>query len=208
MTNIFKRFFSTVEAEVNFALDKKESKNPAVMLTKYLHDAEKQVTATGKLLARQAQLKTKLEQELATASAMLEKREAQLKLAEQSDEQDLIAFAAQEVSIYQNRKATLEDSITLTASQYLDMERRYEEMKHKIKDMRVRQLQLMGKENVTRANHTMNNILQGKADSALQNFESAERYIDNLAVDITAGQQESMYEYRLAKLQQQAEKVL
>lgn len=208
MTNIFKRFFSTVEAEVNFALDKKESKNPAVMLTKYLHDAEKQVTATGKLLARQAQLKTKLEQELATASAMLEKREAQLKLAEQSDEQDLIAFAAQEVSIYQNRKATLEDSITLTASQYLDMERRYEEMKHKIKDMRVRQLQLMGKENVTRANHTMNNILQGKADSALQNFESAERYIDNLAVDITAGQQESMYEYRLAKLQQQSEKVL
>lgn len=208
MTNIFKRFFTTVEAEVNFALDKKESKNPAVMLTKYLHDAEKQVAATGKLLARQAQLKTKLEQELATATAMLEKREAQLQLAEQSDEQDLIAFAAQEVSIYQNRKATLEDSITLTASQYLDMERRYEEMKHKIKDMRVRQLQLMGKENVTRANHTMNTILQGKADSALQNFESAERYIDNLAVDITAGQQESMYEYRLAKLQQQAEKVL
>ena len=208
MTNIFKRFFTTVEAEVNFALDKKESKNPAVMLTKYLHDAEKQVAATGKLLARQAQLKTKLEQELATATAMLEKREAQLQLAEQSDEQDLIAFAAQEVSIYQNRKATLEDSITLTASQYLEMERRYEEMKHKIKDMRVRQLQLMGKENVTRANHTMNTILQGKADSALQNFESAERYIDNLAVDITAGQQQSMYEYRLAKLQQQAEKVL
>ena len=208
MTNIFKRFFTTVEAEVNFALDKKESKNPAVMLTKYLHDAEKQVTATGKLLARQAQLKSKLEQELTTATTMLTKREAQLKLAEQSDEQDLIAFAAQEVSIYQNRKATLEDSITLTASQYLDMERRYEEMKHKIKDMRVRQLQLMGKENVTRANHTMNNILQGKADSALQNFESAERYIDNLAVDITAGQQESMYEYRLAKLQQQSEKVL
>lgn len=208
MTNIFKRFFTTVEAEVNFALDKKESKNPAVMLTKYLHDAEKQVAATGKLLARQAQLKTKLEQELATATNMLEKREAQLKLAEQSNEQDLIAFAAQEVSIYQNRKATLEDSITLTASQYLDMERRYEEMKHKIKDMRVRQLQLMGKENVTRANHTMNTILQGKADSALQNFESAERYIDNLAVDITAQQQQSMYEYRLAKLQQQAEKVL
>lgn len=208
MTNIFKRFFTTVEAEVNFALDKKESKNPAVMLTKYLHDAEKQVTATGKLLARQAQLKSKLEQELAAATTMLTKREAQLKLAEQSDEQDLIAFAAQEVSIYQNRKATLEDSITLTTSQYLDMERRYEEMKHKIKDMRVRQLQLMGKENVTRANHTMNNILLGKADSALQNFESAERYIDNLAVDITAGQQESMYEYRLAKLQQQSEKVL
>lgn len=208
MTNIFKRFFTTVEAEVNFALDKKESKNPAVMLTKYLHDAEKQVAATGKLLARQAQLKTKLEQELATATNMLEKREAQLKLAEQSNEQDLIAFAAQEVSIYQNRKATLEDSITLTASQYLDMERRYEEMKHKIKDMRVRQLQLMGKENVTRANHTMNAILQGKADSAVQNFESAERYIDNLAVDITAQQQESMYEYRLAKLQQQPEKML
>jgi len=208
MTNIFKRFFTTVEAEVNFALDKKESKNPAVMLTKYLHDAEKQVAATGKLLARQAQLKTKLEQELTTATNMLEKREAQLQLAEQSNEQDLIAFAAQEVSIYQNRKATLEDSITLTASQYLDMERRYEEMKHKIKDMRVRQLQLMGKENVTRANHTMNAILQGKADSAVQNFESAERYIDNLAVDITAQQQESMYEYRLAKLQQQPEKML
>ncbi|WP_313903001.1 hypothetical protein [Planococcus salinarum] len=31
------------------------------------------------------------------------------------------------------------------------LEQRYEEMKHKVKDMKVRQLQLMGKENATRA---------------------------------------------------------
>lgn len=202
MTNLFQRFFQSVEAEVQYALDKKEQKNPAIMLNKYIKDAEKQVEETSKLLTRQAQLKTKLEQELAAATAMLTKRQQQLVLAEQSGETDLIAFASQEVAIYSNRQQTLQDSIELTASQYFDMERRYEEMKHKIKDMRVRQLQLMGKENVTRANHQMNYVLQEQADGAIQNFEQAERYIDQLTVDVDARQQQSMYEWRLAKLQQ------
>lgn len=208
MTNLFQRFFQSVEAEVQYALDKKEQKNPAVMLNKYIKDAEKQVEETSKLLTRQAQLKTKLEQELAAATAMLTKRQQQLVLAEQSGETDLIAFASQEVAIYSNRQQTLQDSIELTASQYFDMERRYEEMKHKIKDMRVRQLQLMGKENVTRANHQMNYVLQEQADGAIQNFEQAERYIDQLTVDVDARQQQSMYEWRLAKLQQSETTVL
>lgn len=208
MTNLFQRFFQSVEAEVQYALDKKEQKNPAIMLNKYIKDAEKQVEETNKLLTRQAQLKTKLEQELAAATAMLTKRQQQLVLAEQSGETDLIAFASQEVAIYSNRQQTLQDSIELTASQYFDMERRYEEMKHKIKDMRVRQLQLMGKENVTRANHQMNYVLQEQADGAIQNFEQAERYIDQLTVDVDARQQQSMYEWRLAKLQQSESTVL
>ncbi|GGG16988.1 hypothetical protein GCM10007425_09180 [Lysinibacillus alkalisoli] len=208
MTNLFQRFFQSVEAEVQYALDKKEQKNPAIMLNKYIKDAEKQVEETSKLLTRQAQLKTKLEQELAAATAMLTKRQQQLVLAEQSGETDLIAFASQEVAIYSNRQQTLQDSIELTASQYFDMERRYEEMKHKIKDMRVRQLQLMGKENVTRANHQMNYVLQEQADGAIQNFEQAERYIDQLTVDVDARQQQSMYEWRLAKLQQSESTVL
>lgn len=208
MTNLFQRFFQSVEAEVQYALDKKEQKNPAIMLNKYIKDAEKQVEETSKLLTRQAQLKTKLEQELAAATAMLTKRQQQLVLAEQSGETDLIAFASQEVTIYSNRQQTLQDSIELTASQYFDMERRYEEMKHKIKDMRVRQLQLMGKENVTRANHQMNYVLQEQADGAIQNFEQAERYIDQLTVDVDARQQQSMYEWRLAKLQQSESTVL
>lgn len=208
MTNLFQRFFQSVEAEVQYALDKKEQKNPAIMLNKYIKDAEKQVEETSKLLTRQAQLKTKLEQELAAATAMLTKRQQQLVLAEQSGETDLIAFASQEVAIYSNRQQTLQDSIELTASQYFDMERRYEEMKHKIKDMRVRQLQLMGKENVTRANHQMNYVLQEQADGAIQNFEQTERYIDQLTVDVDARQQQSMYEWRLAKLQQSESTVL
>ena len=32
-------------------------------------------------------------------------------------------------------------------------------MKHKVKDMKVRQLQLMGKENVTRAHHRMDQVI-------------------------------------------------
>ncbi|MGE7689449.1 PspA/IM30 family protein [Lysinibacillus sp. NPDC097214] len=196
--NLFKRFKYTIEADLHHAFDKKEQKNPIAMLNQYIREAEKQTEQTGKLLERQGQLKEKLEQEFKQNADLLAKREAQLKLATTSGEQDLIDFASDEVAAYTARNNTLQASIEASTREYFELERKFETMKHKIKDMKVRQLQLMGKENVTRAHHQMDSMI---AKNNKTNFEDLESYIDKLAYQIDKDHEVTSFETRLAQLE-------
>jgi len=199
--NLFQRFKYTIEADLHQVFDKKEQKNPIAMLNQYIREAEKQTEQTGTLLERQGQLKEKLEQELKQNTELLVKREAQLKLATTSDEQDLIDFATDEVAAYTARNNTLQASIEASTREYFELERKFETMKHKIKDMKVRQLQLMGKENVTRAHHQMDGML---AKNNKANFEDLEAYIDKLAYQIDKDHEVTTFEARLAQLEKNA----
>lgn len=199
--NLFQRFKYTIEADLHQVFDKKEQKNPIAMLNQYIREAEKQTEQTGTLLERQGQLKEKLEQELKQNTELLVKREAQLKLATTSGEQDLIDFATDEVAAYTARNNTLQASIEASTREYFELERKFETMKHKIKDMKVRQLQLMGKENVTRAHHQMDGML---AKNNKTNFEDLEAYIDKLAHQIDKDHEVTTFEARLAQLEKKA----
>lgn len=196
--NLFQRFRYTVEADLHQLFDKKEQKNPIVMLNQYIREAEKQTEQTGKLLERQGQLKEKLEQEYKENADLLAKRESQLALAKTSGEQDLIDFATDEVTAYSARNLTLQASIEASTREYFELERKFETMKHKIKDMKVRQLQLMGKENVTRAHHQMDGMI---AKNNKTNFEDLEAYIDKLAYQIDKDHELTTFEARLAELE-------
>lgn len=198
MVGLLKRFKYTLEADLHELFDKKESKNPIAMLNQYIREAEKQTEQTGKLLQRQAQLKEQLQQELKETTEMLEKRTAQLQLAQQANEEDLIFFATQEVETYKNRQFTLLDSIENSNKEFVALEQKFESMKHKIKDMKVRQLQLMGKENVTRAHHKMDEVLQSKDES---DFDDLSSYIENLADKIEKDYERTQLEARLLQLE-------
>ncbi|MGE7952257.1 PspA/IM30 family protein [Lysinibacillus xylanilyticus] len=199
--NLFQRFKYTIEADLHHVFDKKEQKNPIAMLNQYIREAEKQTEQTGKLLERQGQLKEKLEQEFKQNAELLAKREAQLQLATTSGEQDLIDFATDEVVAYTARNNTLQASIEASTREYFELERKFETMKHKIKDMKVRQLQLMGKENVTRAHHQMDGMI---AKNNKTNFEDLESYIDKLAYQIDKDHEVTSFETRLAQLEKNA----
>ncbi|MFJ7980158.1 PspA/IM30 family protein [Lysinibacillus xylanilyticus] len=199
--NLFQRFKYTVEADLHQLFDKKEQKNPIAMLNQYIREAEKQTEQTGKLLERQGQLKEKLEQEFKQNAELLAKREAQLKLATTSGEQDLIDFASDEVAAYTARNNTLQASTEASTREYFELERKFETMKHKIKDMKVRQLQLMGKENVTRAHHQMDGMI---AKNNNTNFEDLESYIDKLAYQIDKDHEVTSFETRLAQLEKKS----
>ncbi len=199
--NLFQRFKYTIEADLHQLFDKKEQKNPIAMLNQYIREAEKQTEQTGNLLERQGQLKETLEQEFKQNAKLLAKREAQLTLATTSGEQDLIDFASDEVAAYTARNNTLQASIEASTREYFELERKFETMKHKIKDMKVRQLQLMGKENVTRAHHQMDGMI---AKNNKTNFEDLESYIDKLAYQIDKDHEVTSFETRLAQLEKNA----
>lgn len=198
MVGLLKRFRYTLEADLHQLFDKKESKNPIAMLNQYIREAEKQTEQTGKLLGRQAQLKEQLQSELKETSEMLGKRTRQLELAQQANEVDLVAFASQEVESYQTRQSTLLNSIEQSNKEFVELEQKFETMKHKIKDMKVRQLQLMGKENVTRAHHKMDEVLKSKDESE---FDDLSSYIETLADKIEEDYERTQLESRLASLE-------
>ncbi|MCP1144200.1 PspA/IM30 family protein [Lysinibacillus endophyticus] len=195
---LLKRFKYTIEADLHEMFDKKERKNPIAMLNQYIREAEKQTEQTGKLLTRQAQLKEQLEKELKETTEMLEKRSNQLQLAQANGEEDLILFATQEVEAYKTRQVTLATSLEKADEEFISLERKFETMKHKIKDMKVRQLQLMGKENVTRAHHKMDNVLKSNDE---MDFNELSSYIDNLANNIEKDYERTQLEARLAQLE-------
>ncbi|MBQ0140851.1 MAG: PspA/IM30 family protein [Kurthia sp.] len=202
---LLQRLKYSIEADLNHFFDKKEEKNPIMMLNQYIREAEKQTEQTGKFLERQEQLKIKLQKELQQAKEMYATREKQVGLATASGEQDLVDFATQEMTTYAQRIEALEGSITQVDKELFELERKFEEMKHKIKDMKVRQLQLMGKENVIRANTQMNRILNPEstenANKRLDTFESMENYIERLGQKIDQEHETTSMEQRLANLE-------
>ncbi|AMO84878.1 PspA/IM30 family protein [Solibacillus isronensis B3W22] len=200
MKNLFTKFKYSIQADLHEMFDKKVDKNPIKMLNHYIREAEKQTEETGKLLARQAQLKKELELQLSQTIEMLEKREKQLQLALSTEEAELIAFAQEEVTAYTARKHALLASIDAANTEYFALERKFETMKHKIKDMKVRQLELMGKENVVRANHQMDKVLT--SDNA-GNFDELSTYIDELSQNIERKYEITTFEARLAQLEKE-----
>ena len=207
MNSLWNRFKYSVQADLHTAFDKKESKNPIAMLNQYIREAEKQTESVGKLLERQSKLKDELQKELNEAQAMTEKRRAQLELARTTDEEDLVAFAEDEVTTYETRAQNLMESIRNATYELTALERKFEEMKHKVKDMKVRQLQLMGKENVMRANHRMDQVISPEqADKKMSTVSEMNQYIENLGGKIDHDYEISSMERRLESLETNAVK--
>lgn len=200
MVSLLKKFQYTVESDLQELFGKKKENNPIKRLNQYIKEAEIQTEETGKLLKRQAQLKIQLEKELEETMKMVEKRTTQLQLAEDSGEHDLITFASQEVEAYKTRQMLLEESVKNATNEWIRLEQNFEKMKHQLKDMKIRQLQLMGKENVTRAEHKMNTVMENNNET---NFNNLSQYIENLATKTDEKYEITQIEERLAQLEHQ-----
>ncbi|ALS77678.1 hypothetical protein AUO94_03030 [Planococcus kocurii] len=202
MITLWERFKFAVATDLDAVVVKKEEKNPLVLLNRYVTEAENQTTTTGKWVERQAQLNGKLEKELAEASAMLTKRHEQLELAQTSGESDLADFAKMEVQSYATRVSVLQSNLSENIAELTGLEYRYEEMKHKVKDMKVKQLQLMGKENATRAHHQMDKVLSPElVAERIGSFDDMALYITTLGAKVEERHERSTMERRLDSLE-------
>lgn len=202
MITLWERFKFAVATDLDAIVVKKEEKNPLALLNRYITEAENQTTTTEKWVERQAQLNGKLENELTEASAMLNKRQDQLELAQTSGEADLADFAKMEVQSYATRVAVLQNNLNENIAELTGLEHRYEEMKHKVKDMKVKQLQLMGKENATRAHHQMDKVLSPElVAERIGSFDDMASYITRLGVKVEERHERSTMERRLESLE-------
>ncbi|WP_153723373.1 PspA/IM30 family protein [Sporosarcina cascadiensis] len=206
MNAFWHRLKYTVQEDLNSLMDKKKTgnENPIEQLNQYFLDAQQQTAEIGKLLERQGRLKQELEQERQDADLMAMKRRRQLELAEATGEEELISFAKAETEAYEGRVARLSASIQEATNELLSLERKFEEMKHRVKDMRVRQLQLMGKENVTRAQEKMDRF--AAPETLFSTLDDLHSYIENLGGSKRSASSASSMEQRLDSLEKSSAK--
>lgn len=205
MANLLTRIKNTVMADLHEALDKKENQNPIALLNQYLRECEVETEKVRKLLERQSQLKDQFTREHNQALEMAEKRKYQSEIAMRAGETELQSFAGQEQAQYEERAARLQEALMNAAQQQLELERKYEDMKHKLKDMHIRRLELMGRENVTRAHYRMDQVLDNNSysDKAYSRFADMETYLDNLEEKMKTSHYRNTIDGRIAQLEKE-----
>jgi lia operon protein LiaH len=205
MTNLFVRIKNSVLADLHEVLDQKEQKNPIALLNQYLRECEQETEKVRKLVERQYRLKEEFTREYNQALELAEKRQKQAEIASNAGETELYQFALAEQQQYNERVLRLKELMEQSDKQLVDLEQKYEEMKHKLKDMNIRRLELMGRENVTRAQNKMNHVLdnQSYSSKSYSKFQEIESYLDRLEQQVNSSFYRNTIDARIAVLEKQ-----
>ncbi|WHY02130.1 PspA/IM30 family protein [Neobacillus sp. DY30] len=205
MTNLFTRIKNTITADLNEALDKKEKQNPISLLNQYLRECEQETEKVAKFLERQTTLKDEFTKELYTAEQLAEKRKYQAEVASKAGETELYQFAFEEQQLYSNRAERVRAALEQVKGQLVELERKHGDMKNKLKDMHLRRLELMGRENVTRANHRINQVLESNTYStkSISRFEEIENYINTLENQVHRSYNQTTIDTRIEQLEKE-----
>ena len=205
MANLFSRIKNTVLADLHDALDHKEQKNPIALLNQYLRECEQETEKVRKLLERQYRLKDEFTREYRQAVDLSAKRKHQAEIASQAGETELYQFATNEQEQYEARATRLKEIMEQASGQLVELEQKYEDMKHKLKDMNIRRLELMGRENITRAQHKMNQVLDNQSYSSESHskFQEIDSYLDRLEHQVNSSYYRNTIDSRIAQLEKQ-----
>lgn len=176
----------TIVADFNELLDQKEEKNPMTHLNQYIRNCEEEVKNLKKLIEKQYAIKQEYNHELQQATTMMTKRKRQVTLAEEMNEAVLLEEAAEELQRYQTRVEQLTEMNNQNFDQLELIETKYIEMKHKLKDLYVKRLELKGRENVARVHKGMNKVLHTELmEKSESKFQEVEAYIERLEQQVT-----------------------
>lgn len=205
MANIFTRIKESVSADLHEVIDQKEQKNPLSVLNHYLRQCEGETEKVRKLVERQYILKEEFNREYNEAQAMAEKRKHQAEVASNAGESELYEFALKEQTHYEERVERLKESRQQTNRQLEELEQKYEEMKHKLKDMQIKRMELMGRENIARAHHRMNKVVENNSFStkSYSKFDEMESYLDRLEHQVNTAYHRNTIDSRIAQLEKQ-----
>jgi len=156
-------------------------------------------------LERQYRLKDEFTREYRQAVDLSAKRKHQAEIASQAGETELYQFAANEQEQYEARATRLKEIMEQASGQLVELEQKYEEMKHKLKDMNIRRLELMGRENITRAQHKMNQVLdnQSYSSESFSKFQEIDSYLDRLEHQVNSSYYRNTIDSRIAQLEKQ-----
>ncbi|EDL65231.1 PspA/IM30 family protein [Bacillus sp. SG-1] len=204
MANLFNRLKDSITSDFHEMLDQKEMKNPIGMLNRYLRQCEAEVEKVRKLIERQYLLKQEFTKKYAETQMLADKRKHQADIASKAGETELYEFAISEHEHFAERAVRIQNSLNEAGSGLADLEKKYEEMNHKLKDMYIKRMELMGRENIARANHRMSKVLEaseGYSDKSFSRFEEMEAYLERLEHGMNTSYYRNSLDGRIAQLE-------
>jgi lia operon protein LiaH len=203
--NLFTRIKNTISADLHEILDQKEQKNPIALLNQYLRECEAETEKVRKLVERQYRLKAEFSREYQYAQAMAQKRSRQADVALQAGEETLYEFALKEKQQFEEREVRLKDSLNQVAKSLEELEQKYEEMKHKLKNMHIKRMELMGRENIARANQKINAVLDSGSysEKVFSRFDEIEQYMDRLEHQVNSAYYRSTIDAKIAQIEKE-----
>jgi len=203
LENVFTRIKNSISADMHQFLDRKEEKNPIAALNNYLRQSELEKEKVKKLLQRHYKLKDEFTSEYLQAKDQAEKRQKQADIAKRADEEELYHYAMKEFEEYDGRARRMKASRENTIHQIEQLESKYKEMNHKLKDMHLKRMELMARENVARTNQEINRVLEGDGQSAYNRFNELENFIDRIEQRVNKAYYESTFDQRIADLERE-----
>ena len=205
---LFNRIKNTIAADLHEVLDQKEQKNPISVLNQYLRQCEQEVEKVRKLVERQHILKDEFTREYTEATKLAEKRKHQAEIATKAGEKELYEFAYQEQIQYEERSARLKQSLEGASQHLLELEKKYEEMKHKLKDLYIKRMELMGRENMARAHYKMNQVVDSTShtNKSEASFREMESYLERLEQQVNSAYYRNTIDSRITQLEKEMKK--
>ncbi|OKL37702.1 PspA/IM30 family protein [Domibacillus mangrovi] len=197
--NLFTRIKQSISADLHHMLDRKEQQNPIAALNHYLRQSEQEKDKVRTLIDRQYRLKEEFAREYRHAKELADKRLEQASIAKKAGEEELHTFAMKEYEDYQSRTERMKVLVEESAQQLEALEGKYEEMKHKLKDMHVRRMELMGRENVARTTYRLNKVIADGSGKQSSRFTEMEQYIDGLERNVNQSYEHHTFDSKMAK---------
>jgi len=201
MTNFFEKMKQSIAEDFQGVTEMKVKQNPIALLNKYVRDSEKEVEKAGKLVERQRLLKNEFYKEWQLANALANKRKEQRDLAIQAGENGLAETALLYQAQAEQQAERLKLAYETAIEQLSELEQKYEEMKLKVKDMHIKRLELMGKENVLSMKEKMNKLLsESEFGHAAENFETVESSMKQKETNFDDEYEITIFDAKIQKL--------
>jgi len=197
------RMKEQISADIHQLLDEKEEKNPIAALNNYLRQSEQEKEKVKKLLERHYRLKEEFTNEYNQADEQATKRFNQADIAKRANEQALYEYAMKEYEGYKARSDRMKLAKENANEQIEQLEAKYKEMSHKLKDMHLKRMELMGRENVARTTQQINRVLHGNAKASFDRFHELETFIENIEKKVNQVYYESTFDQRIADLEKE-----
>ena len=202
MANLFTRIKDTISADFHEMLDQKEEKNPSAHVNQYIRECEQEVRKIKRLVEKQYMIKQDFTRELNQAKQMAAKRKRQADIAQEANEQELYKHALEEQQQFEARVNQLNDMHDKIINDLETLENKYVQMKHKLKDLYVKRMELKGRENVAKAHQGMNKVLQTELmEKSVSKFQELESYIERLENTVQSDYRLYTLDAKLAELE-------
>jgi lia operon protein LiaH len=201
MANLFKRMKESISQDLHELLDEKEQHNPIAKLNHYLRESEAETEKVRQLVARQYRLKEEFTREYEQAGQMAAKRREQAAIAQKAGEETMMQFAVKEATKYEERTSQIKTALNEAVQQLETLEEKYEEMKHRLKDMQLRRMELMGRENTARAHYHFNQAAKDQANDSYSRFSEIDQYIKNIEHKVNSSYYYNTFDSKIAELE-------